>query len=423
MIPNQKLIQITQTLIPTLYPYQKKLIKNDKHELIINKSRQTGISYCVACWSLIQAIFNNKTELIISPSLRQSKHMMDYIYTHLNKLRNDFKIEIREETKTSLIFKENGQIHSLPNSANTIRGYPADDIYVDEFAHFTNGTDKEIIEALTPSLSRGGNITYISTPFGDQNLFYQYWNERDDISKLCINWRECPDLTPKKMQEIQGIIGLDAFNQEYENQFLSDMEGQEFPSELIKKCINHELTLSTYPEQALQKQHIYIGGLDIGRTHDLTALIIMEKTLENQYKMIYKKTMKNTPYKEQYQQINYILSNYHFSDFWVDESGIGNEMAEKLKHNHRARTISFNNENKQEMVNNLKTLMQNDKIQIPDDIQLINSIRAIKRIYTPSNYLRFDSDRDSEIGHADLFWALALAVYKQRKTGGGFRFG
>jgi phage FluMu gp28-like protein len=417
MISNEQLLQISDKLIGGLYPYQKQLLSNTHREIIVNKSRQIGISYIIACWALLQSIFNEKNELIISPSLRQSKHMMEYIYQHLNKLRNDFKIELREETKTSLIFTQGGQIHSLPNSANTIRGFQADDVYIDEFAHFTNGTDKEIIEALAPSLSRGGNIRYISTPFGDQNIFYKYWHNRPEQNRILINYRECPDMTKDNLDKLRDILGSDdAWNQEMENMFLSDMEGQEFPTTLIQSCINPDLH---YTE--LLNDREYIAGADIGREHDLTAVIILEK-IDNVYKTVYKKTMKQTPYNEQLNFFNHLLGNYHFGNFVMDESGIGNMLAEELSRRHKIERVTFNNENKQQIVGNLKKLMQDRRLEFVDDPQLVNSIRAIRRIYTPSNYLRFDSCRDGEIGHADLFWALALAV-KENLSGFYFRLG
>ena len=416
MINNEKLITICDNLINKLYPYQKQLLQIKKNEAIINKSRQVGISYVIACWALLQSIFNNKTELIISPSLRQSKHMMDYCYNFLNKLRNDFEIPLTEETKTSIIFKNGGRLHSLPNSANTVRGFPADDIYIDEFAHFTNNTDHEIIEAITPSISRGGNIRYISTPFGDQNLFYQYWHNRNDLHKTLINWKDCPDFKPVNINSIKQTIGEDAFQQEYNNQFLSDMEGQEFPMKLITNCINHEIEY-----EQLEKNKEYYAGADIGRKTDMTALIILKKN-NDCYKICYKKTMTNTPYREQLNFFTYLLNNFTFNNFVMDETGIGNMLAEEIGRQHKITRITFNNENKQELVGNLKKLMQHGQISIPDDPQLINSIRSIQRIYTPSNYLRFDSVRNGQIGHADLFWALALAV-KKDDTGFYFKMG
>jgi phage FluMu gp28-like protein len=402
---NKKLIQLYHKLIHKPYPYQLRIIQNNKPELIINKSRQIGISYAVAAWALIKAIFLEKNELIISPSLRQSKHMMQYIYEHLNTLKHNIPITLQEETKTSLIFPYGGAIHSLPNSANTIRGYPADDVWVDEFAHFTNGTDREIIEALAPSLSRGGNICYISTPFGDQNLFFNYWHNRPHVQKLIINWKQCPDFKPEKIHEIRQTIGEDAFQQEYNNQFLSDIEGQEFPMELIQTCINSELTYTD-----LQPTVQYIGGADIGRECDQTACVIFQKTGEN-LQLVNKHIMRQTPYQDQLNYFTYLLTNFTFTNFVVDESGIGNMLAEQLSiGRHYVEPVTFNNENKQTMVSNLKRLMTEQRLQYPDDPLLIANIRAIRRKYTPTNYLIFESHRDSEIGHADLFWALCLAL-------------
>lgn len=408
-----KLTRLAETLIGKLYPYQQQIFETTEPEIIVNKSRQVGISYAIACWALLLASAYGKQELIISPSLRQSKHMMDYIYHFLNKLRKITELDIREETKTSILFNPDGAIHSLPNSANTVRGFPADDIYIDEWAHFTNETDRQIIEAITPSITRGGRIYKISTPFGDQNLFYRDW-QRTNIKKILINWHDCPDFKPEQIQQIRETIGEDAFQQEYNNQFLSDLEGQEFPTELIKHCINPELV---YAE--LDKNKTYIAGADIGREHDLTAFVALEKT-EDKYRLIYKKTMKNTPYNEQLNFFNHILNQYHFSYFCIDESGIGNMLAEEIARQHNIDRLTFNNENKQQLVGNLKKMMTNQQIQYPDDPQLIQSIRAIQRIYTPSNYLRFDSVRDGEIGHADLFWALALAV-QQKDTNMSWR--
>ena len=62
--------------------------------------------------------------------------------------------------------------------------------------------------------------------------------------------------------------------------------------------------------------------------------------------------------------------------------------------------------------------MQNEQVIIPDNPQLINSIRAIKRKYTEGNIIKFEAERRADIGHADLFWALALAVYDVEKGGG-----
>ena len=127
---REKLLTIMDNLFRQLkgkglYDYQKRLFQSNKRFKIVNKSRQVGISYALACYGLLNALLLDKIVLIVSPSERQSKHVMDYVREFLNHLKNDFNISFQEETKTSYIFTGGGALYSLPNNANTVRGFKA----------------------------------------------------------------------------------------------------------------------------------------------------------------------------------------------------------------------------------------------------------------------------------------------------------
>ena len=384
------------------------------------------MSFDFGGWALVNAVFANKVELIVSPSLRQSTHVKRYCDLFHNLVKKKFTApKILENNKTSLIFEDGGAVHSLPNSPSTIRGYPADDIYFDEFAHFLHGSDRECLSAISPSISRGGHITYISTPFGDQNLFFEFWHDPTErFNKYLVNYRDCPDITDEIIKQQKLILGR-SFEEEYENKFVSDLEGAEFPLDLIKTIIDPELEY--YPTERvhhdqyefdapmLHEKQFYKAGADIGRERDLTAFLALEKRGDVYY-LVGKKAMQQTAYAAQQEFFEHMLEHYTFSEFNMDKSGLGDMLVENLEHQYHVTGLKFDNELKQALVMNLKKLMFEKKIRIPHDPQLINSIRSIRRIYTPTNYLKFDSDRDSEIGHADFFWALALAMYDE---GGG----
>jgi len=415
MIPKDKLIAICKTLIKrttggTIYPYQLKLIESDAPFKCINKSRQTGISYLYACWGFLQALLNDKTILVVSPSERQSKHLMSYVYKFLNEFRKDYNIYITEETKSNLTFVDGGSFYSLPNNPNTVRGFRADMIIFDEFAHFLNGTDKEIMEAVMPSISRGGEIVFISTPFGSQNEFYKIWHDEGwQGEKFIINYRDCPDLNIDKIRANTDEI---TFAQEYDNAFITDSEGQEFPEVLIRSCINPELST-----EISDTNKVYVGGVDIGRHEDMTALVFAE-VQEDRYIIRHVEAWRNMPFKEQHKRLAYYLSHYNFQEFNMDATGLGEMLVEVLGNEYHINPVKFTNDIKQKMVLNLKREMQNGNVSLPDTPQLVSSIRAIQRKYTDTNYLKFDSPRNSDIGHADLFWALALALYKPDDAGG-----
>jgi phage FluMu gp28-like protein len=52
---------------------------------------------------------------------------------------------------------------------------------------------------------------------------------------------------------------------------------------------------------------------------------------------------------------------------------------------------------------------------IPADTNIRQSLHAVKKIVTSTGNFRFDADREEKIGHADHFWAKALAVQARSK--------
>lgn len=394
------------------YPYQIKLCEDESKFKIVNKARQIGISDGEACWDLINAIIENQTRLIVSPSQRQSKRVMDFIYFSLNKLREKYRFKIIEETKSSIQFYDGGEIYSLPNSPNTIRGFKADHLKLDEFAFFLLNTDKDMLRAIEPSISRGGSLSIVSTPNGTDNVYHEIWTNQenyDDYSRHLINWTECPDLDKEFILKKKKTDEL-TYRQEYNNEFLEEVDEQEFPFALIQKIINMELE---YEE--LRKDKIYLAGMDIGRRRDLSAIAIFEE-VEGRYILRKCITWFNKKWRWQEEQVAGLLNNYTFKSFLIDATGIGSEIAENLAEDFSGivKPILFDNQIKQDMVLGLKEKMQDRRMEIPNDPMVINNIRSIQRNWSSGGLLRFDSKRDKQIGHADLFWGIALAMYEDK---------
>jgi phage FluMu gp28-like protein len=162
--------------------------------------------------------------------------------------------------------------------------------------------------------------------------------------------------------------------------------------------------------EADREMHYY-GGFDVGRVRDQSVIIILIKEEEN-WKVVGKKIMVNTPFKEQLAQARHLLSNYKFVSFAIDQTGMGAMLAETLleEYHEIVKPITFTNENKGEMMMELKRLFETKKIVIPDDIQLINALHFIQRKQTPLG-IKFEADKTDETGHSDSAWALALGVW------------
>jgi len=77
--------------------------------------------------------------------------------------------------------------------------------------------DKDILAAIQPSISRGGEMTILSTPRGRANQFWEIWEDKSRaFSQHKAPWWICPDPMYRKMvKRIQkSMIDLD-FRQEY----------------------------------------------------------------------------------------------------------------------------------------------------------------------------------------------------------------
>ena len=70
----------------------------------------------------------------------------------------------------------------------------------------------------------------------------------------------------------------------------------------------------------------------------------------------------------------------------------------------------FTNRIKEEMAYCLRTHFENRTVFIPKTHEIREDLHSIRRITTTANNIRFDADH-SENGHADRFWALALALH------------
>ena len=70
----------------------------------------------------------------------------------------------------------------------------------------------------------------------------------------------------------------------------------------------------------------------------------------------------------------------------------------------------FTNKSKEEMAFNLRTNFEDKSVFIPTDHDIREDLHSIRRVATKAGNIRFDAETAEVNGHADRFWALALAL-------------
>lgn len=394
------------------YQYQKEYYKDNSRFIIYNKSRQIGISEIAVFKGLMNCLKNNTDVLFVSSSQRQSNLIMEKVEKYIDIINIDYKAKTDNsyklivDSKTQKTFQNKKSVYCLPSNPETIRSFSGD-VVIDEFAFHRE--DKKIYSSLLPVITRGHDITIISTPLGRSNLFYEiYSNENSykDYKRYHTNIYEAKKQGFEvDIDSIRNNTDEETFRQEYLCEFVDEATSY-FTYELLMKCVTE------YDTDSLRGK-TYIG-IDVGRTNDLTAIavitdmngILFLKQLE---------TLKNVEFDSQLNIIAEIIRDNSPESIYIDKGAIGMQLAETLEKMFvNCLGVNFTSNYKNELVTHTKKLMEQGKIKFNENRNVINSFHKIKRTVSIRNNLSFDSVRD-KTGHSDEAWAIMLSCYQIKK--------
>lgn len=394
-----------------LLPYQQRWLSDKSRFKIALKARQIGFSFIIALEGLIEAIEYPRNVIFVSASERQSLELLEKVYQHTRAMEIITDKLTEEEKKKECRLKNGGRIISLPANPQTIRGFTGS-VYLDEFAFHRDAI--AILRAAVPMVARGNyNLRIISTPAGDQGAYYDLWTKENDFSKHSVDiYQAVEEGLEIDIDELKHIYpDPDSFAQEFECKFLSDRESY-FSLPLINSCVSAECDRIAGEEA---QGDVYIG-IDVGRKRDRTVIYTLQKIGD----VFYSRPMEildKTQFQAQYDFISGLIETIKPRRVCIDSTGLGMQLAEDLAHAHHCvEGVSFTAPVKEKITVDTRILLENRNIRIPDDRDLIRDIHAIKKIVTIAGNIRYDAARN-ESGHADRYWALALAVHAGSSSG------
>ncbi len=193
-------------------------------------------------------------------------------------------------------------------------------------------------------------------------------------------------------------------------------------------------------------RHCFLG-VDIGRKRDLTVLWLLET--ENMdappearsYVTRGMQTLDRQPFAQQReileallalrgetrnskietrswgQHLEFRVPSFEFRHLVrrcaLDASGLGAMLAEELaaKWGARVEPVVFTGAIKEALAVRVKRLLEERRLKIPYDPAIRAALGSVKRYVTAAGNVRFDAERTDASGHADHFWALALALH------------
>ncbi len=153
-------------------------------------------------------------------------------------------------------------------------------------------------------------------------------------------------------------------------------------------------------------------GVDVGRIHDLTVIWVLEQ-LGDVFYTRRKIELKNQTFESQENILFPILALPQVQRCCIDQTGIGRQLTERAQGRagkYKVEGVTFSGTVKEELAFPLRAAFEDRSLRIPDEDNLRSDLRAIKKETTASGNIRFAADRGAN-GHADRFWALALALH------------
>jgi phage FluMu gp28-like protein len=429
-----------------LEPYQLAFLENRSRFRWVTKSRQVGYSFLFALEALARChLRDGHTSVFVSYNLADATEKILLARQAFEELPTAYQKRLVVDAKTELAFESNARgkrpsrILSVPSKAP--RGKKGD-IVLDELAHYVN--DREVYRGSTALILRSnGQLTGCSTPLGRRGIFWEIAEEElrkyPHHTRQEVPWwlcrffchdvrraaREAPTMTTEERVQTFGrppileqfdSLGLEDFQQELEAHFV-DESYSFYPYELILPCTSDDLVLYEDPADVPKPEGRLVGGFDVGRTHDRSELAIFEQQGER-FTCRMLRSFASVPFAEQEAELRHLLTVLPIARLSIDRSGIGMHLAENLGREFpQVVGENFSNESKERWATEFKILLQHRGVALPREREVVAQVHSIKRRVLPSGKVTFDAERTTRGGHADKFWAIALACQKERTTG------
>lgn len=192
-----------------LDPWQRELVQSDDRQALVLCSRQSGKSTASAVLAAHTAIYRpGSLTLLVSPSQRQSIELLAKVKAFVSHLDRP-----SQESETKITLPNGSRIISLPGGDQTIRGFSAALVIMDEAARIEDAT----AAAVRPMLAiTRGRLIALSTPFGRRGWFAEAWHAGgDDWKRVRVPASACPRISEDFLERERRALGPFLFDQEY----------------------------------------------------------------------------------------------------------------------------------------------------------------------------------------------------------------
>lgn len=426
-------------------PFQAEWIKDGSRIKLMEKSRQIGISWSTAYGADERAAAQGARfdEWVSSRDDIQARLFIEDCKLWagiMGMAAQDMgEVVLDADKKLSayvLQFASGRRIHSMSSNPDAQAGKRGSRV-LDEFA--LHREQRKMWAIAYPGITWGGSMELISTHRGSYSFFNQLVREArhgGNPKKISLHRVTLQDVLDQGfLFKLQQALPADAEQQDMDEAEYFDFtksgaaDAESFDQEYM--CIPADddakfleyglITACEYPggtdwRRGLQGpfQGRLFAGVDIGRKKDLTVLWVVEQLGD----VFYTRHVEVMEKMRKSDQEKILWPWFEICDrICIDSTGLGigwTDDAQDKFGEHRVEGVSFTGQVKEALAYPLKGAMEDRKIRIPEDPKIRADLRKIQKTTTAAGNIRFVADGDDSTkvnGHADRFWALALALH------------
>lgn len=426
-------------------PYQARWIRDNSRLKLMEKSRQIGLSWSTAYATVSRTALasarhdqwvSSRDDIQARLFLEDCKLWsgnLELAARDLGELALDAE---NKHTAYTLRFANGKRIHSMSSNPDAQAGKRGGRV-LDEFA--LHPDPRKLWSIAYPGITWGGSMEVISTHRGSKNFFNQLvreYKESGNPKKISLHTvtlqnalddgflyklqQSLPDDDERQeMDEAAyfdwvkgGAADEESFLQEYMCQPADD-DAAFLEYDLIAGC--------EYPagvDWSLNEGGEFYAGVDIGRKHDLTVIWVVERLGDVLYTR-HVETLKNMSKAEQEKVLWPLMQRCRRTSMDATGLGIGWADDAKLKFGEYAvEAVTFSTRVKEALAYPVRSRFEAKTIRIPHDKFIRADLRSVTKQVTASGNIRFTAERTAD-GHADRFWALALAIEAASAPAGG----
>ena len=286
-----KIVSLDRGLIPfEMYDFQVDMTKkfHDNRFNIAKLPRQSGKSTIVTSYLLWYVLFNSNVNVaILANKAATSREMLQRLQLSYENLPKWLQQGILQWNRGSLELENGSKIMAASTSSSAVRGMSFNVIFLDEFAFVPNHIADQFFSSVYPTISSGKStkVIIISTPHG-MNMFYKLWHDaekgKNEYIPTEVHWSAVPGRDAEWKEQTIKNTSEQQFKVEFECEFLGSVDTLISPSKLrtmpYTDPIKQSKGLAVY--ENVEKEHNYIITVDVARgtSNDYSAFMVMDTT-------------------------------------------------------------------------------------------------------------------------------------------------